>query len=263
MMTPSLEETITVDFVTSNASTGAAADADSTPTVEVFEDATDTAILTPTAVKRTDKTGNYRVPVACTAANGFEAGKSYNVVASATVNSVDGKGVVERFVMRTRDVDDIPTSAQLVAALPTAAEVALALASASVATTAVVGDLQVVMTLDGTPYSQSAAEIVLDQSATVDVQLDVELNDAALDMSSYTGFTLKGVDADGTALFEIAHASFGTGSAATGTVTCSITAAHTATATNNGRLEFRFTDGSDDYRAKWPRLKIKRSELPT
>jgi hypothetical protein len=109
-MSPKLEETIYVDFVTSS-STGAAADADSTPTAEVFEDATDTAIITPTVVKRTGKTGNYRIPVACTAANGFEAGKSYNVVASATVGGVAAKAVVATFQVRARSVDDVLATA--------------------------------------------------------------------------------------------------------------------------------------------------------
>jgi hypothetical protein len=109
-MNPSLAETITLDFITSSPTTGAAIDADSIPTCEVFEDTTDTAILTPTVVKRTGKTGNYRVPVACTTANGFEAGKSYNVIASATVGAVAAKAVVSTFQIRTNGADDLATS---------------------------------------------------------------------------------------------------------------------------------------------------------
>lgn len=105
-MNPKLTETIYVDFITSSPTTGAAIDADSLPTAEVFEDATDTAILSPTIVKRTGKTGNYRVPVVCTAANGFEAAKSYNVVVSATVGAVAAKAVIRTFQMRTTSVDD-------------------------------------------------------------------------------------------------------------------------------------------------------------
>ena len=99
-MNPELAETIYVDFVTSSPTTGAAIDADSTPTAEVFEDATDTAILSPTITKRTGKTGNYRVPVACTAANGFEVGKSYNVTVSATVGAVAAKASILTFQVR-------------------------------------------------------------------------------------------------------------------------------------------------------------------
>lgn len=108
-MTPKLEETITIDFVTS-ASTGAAADADSTPTCEVFEDATDTAVISPAVVKRASKTGNYRIPIACTAANGFETGKSYNVIASATVGGVAAKAKVAGFQMRSKLVSDLQDS---------------------------------------------------------------------------------------------------------------------------------------------------------
>lgn len=106
---PELEETIYVDFITSSPTTGAAADADSTPTCEIFEDTSDTAILTPTVVKRTSKTGNYRVPVVCTAANGFEAGKSYAVIVSATVGAVAAKARVSNFQVRTYGPDDVKT----------------------------------------------------------------------------------------------------------------------------------------------------------
>ena len=110
-MNPSLEETIYCDFITSSPTTGAAADADSLPTCEVFEDNTDTTVTTLTVTKRTGKTGNYRVPIPCTSANGFEAAKSYNVVASATVGGVAAKAIVATFQMRTRDTDDLSTYA--------------------------------------------------------------------------------------------------------------------------------------------------------
>lgn len=90
--------TVTLDFVTTSPTTGAAASASST-TVNVFEDANDTPILTPTASERSGHTGNYRVQVACTTANGFEVGKSYNVVVSATVSGVAAKAVIATFVI--------------------------------------------------------------------------------------------------------------------------------------------------------------------
>ncbi len=102
-MTPKLEETIYLDFIVSSA-TGAAADADSTPTAAVYEDATDVAILAPTVVKRTSLTGNYRVPVACTAANGFEADKSYNVIVSATIGGIAAKAKVGSFQVRAEKI---------------------------------------------------------------------------------------------------------------------------------------------------------------
>lgn len=101
-MNPALGETIVVDFTTARFDTGAATDADSTPTCEVFEDDTDTALTITggSIAKRTSKTGAYRIKVPCTAANGFEVGKSYTVHALATVNSVAGRGVVTQFVLR-------------------------------------------------------------------------------------------------------------------------------------------------------------------
>ena len=96
-----LGETIHLDCCTHNPSTGAVTDADSAPTCEVFEDATDAPILSGAMTKRTSKTGNYRVALACTTGNGFESGKSYNVVVSATVSSVTGKSVIARFIARS------------------------------------------------------------------------------------------------------------------------------------------------------------------
>jgi hypothetical protein len=99
-MNPELAETVYIDFITSSPTTGAAVDADTLPTAEVFEDATDTAIVTPTITKRTGKTGDYRVPVVCTSANGFEVGKSYNVIVAATVGGVAAKAIVQAFQVR-------------------------------------------------------------------------------------------------------------------------------------------------------------------
>jgi len=93
-----LGRTLYFDFIT-NTVVGVVSDADSLPTAEVFEDDTDTTVYSLTVTKRTGKTGDYRVPVACTAANGFEVGKSYNVIASATVGGTASKSVVGRFVI--------------------------------------------------------------------------------------------------------------------------------------------------------------------
>jgi len=93
-----LDEVLHFDAITSNPATGAVSDADSTPTWSIFEEDTDTAILSAqNFTKRTSLTGNYRGAATLSTANGFEVGKWYNVVASATVNSVAGKAVVMRF----------------------------------------------------------------------------------------------------------------------------------------------------------------------
>lgn len=107
MSDPKLGETIYLDFIT-NSSTGAAVDADSTPTAEVFANATDTTVVALTVTKRTSKTGNYRIAVPCTTGNGFAVDTSYNVVASATVSGVVAKNAVATFIVRANIVADVP-----------------------------------------------------------------------------------------------------------------------------------------------------------
>jgi len=108
-----LGDTITLDFTTHNPSTGAVSDADGLPTAEVFEDTTDTTVISLTVVKRTAKTGNYRVSIVATGANGFEVGKSYNVIASATVNAISAKSRIGSFTLdskRNADLQDLSLS---------------------------------------------------------------------------------------------------------------------------------------------------------
>jgi len=93
-----IDEVVYFDAITSTPSTSAAVDADSAPTFAVYEEATDTAILdAQTMTKRTALTGNYRGTVTASAANGFEAGKWYSVVATGIVGGVTGKCVVKNF----------------------------------------------------------------------------------------------------------------------------------------------------------------------
>jgi hypothetical protein len=93
-----LNDVIYFDFITSSPSTGAATDADSTPTFAIYENSTDTDIGSGgNATKRTSLTGNYRLTFTCSAANGFELDKWYNVIASATVSGIAGKAVVQKF----------------------------------------------------------------------------------------------------------------------------------------------------------------------
>jgi hypothetical protein len=93
-----IDEVVHFDVTTHHPSTGAVTDADSGPTYDVFEEATDTPILDDqTMTKRTSLTGNYRGSFTASAANGFEAGKWYSVVVSATVNSIAAKHVAMSF----------------------------------------------------------------------------------------------------------------------------------------------------------------------
>jgi hypothetical protein len=93
-----LGETLIADFIT-RLPTGAVSDADSTPAVAVYEDTTDTAILNPTPVKRTGLTGNYRVSIDMTTANGFEVGRNYNVIATVIAGGITDKARIAMFYL--------------------------------------------------------------------------------------------------------------------------------------------------------------------
>lgn len=104
-----LNEVVYFDVITSN-STGAATDADATPTFAVYEESTDTDIgIGGNFTKRTGLTGNYRASFTASTANGFEVGKWYTVVGSATVGSVAGKCICMSFRV---------TAAEAVAGVP-------------------------------------------------------------------------------------------------------------------------------------------------
>ena len=108
-----LGDTIVFDFTTHDPETGEVSDADITPTCEVFEDTDDTELLAPTITKRTGKTGDYRVSIEATTPNGFEIGKNYNVIVSATVNDIPAKARIATFTLESKrigDLNDIPQS---------------------------------------------------------------------------------------------------------------------------------------------------------
>lgn len=87
-----IDEAVYFDICTHTPSTGAVTDADATPTFDVYEEATDTGLLGATNfTKRTSLTGDYRGTFTASAANGFEAGKWYSVIASATVGGIAAK----------------------------------------------------------------------------------------------------------------------------------------------------------------------------
>jgi len=77
---------------THDPSTGALTDADALPAYRVYEEETATPVLTGTMSKLDDAntTGFYTESIACTAANGFEDGKTYIIYVSAAVGGVTG-----------------------------------------------------------------------------------------------------------------------------------------------------------------------------
>jgi len=96
-MTRQIDEAVTLDFTSHNPLTGQVSDADFLPTCEIFEDATDVPILTPVSTKRVGATGDYRVSFVTSPANGFEIGKSYNVIVTVTVVGVTAKARIDSF----------------------------------------------------------------------------------------------------------------------------------------------------------------------
>lgn len=87
-----IDDLLTFTVTTHRFDTGALTDADAVPAYRVYEDETGTAILTGNMAKLDDAgtTGFYSEQLTLSAANGFEAGKSYNVYVTAAVNSVTG-----------------------------------------------------------------------------------------------------------------------------------------------------------------------------
>ena len=89
-------------FGTSSTTTGAATNADSTPTVVVAEDGTDMG-YSPTVTNVA--TGLYKVEIAATSGNGFEAGRRYNLYAVATVGGITGRDGIGEFEVLAVDLN--------------------------------------------------------------------------------------------------------------------------------------------------------------
>jgi hypothetical protein len=87
-----IDDTLTFTAITHRFDTGALTDADAVPAYRIYEDETGTAILTGNTAKLDDAstTGFYSEQITLSAANGFEAGKSYSIYVTAAVNSVTG-----------------------------------------------------------------------------------------------------------------------------------------------------------------------------
>lgn len=95
-----LENNLTFSICTHDADTGALTDASAAPTYRIYEDETGTPILTGTMAKLDDAgtLGFYTELIACTTANGFEAGKSYTIYIEATVDGITG-GIAYAFTV--------------------------------------------------------------------------------------------------------------------------------------------------------------------
>jgi len=103
--------TVFYGFCLRDPATGNESDADSTPTFKVFEDdsASPLVLTGSTIAKRGSETGEYYVKFTINVADGFEAGKSYNVTARATVAGKTAKKTIASFAV------DLPGSTPVVA----------------------------------------------------------------------------------------------------------------------------------------------------
>ena len=83
---------LTFSVCTHEPATGVLTDADAVPIYRIYEDETSTPILTGSMSKLDDSntTGFYSEQIACTAANGFENGKSYTIYITAAVGGDTG-----------------------------------------------------------------------------------------------------------------------------------------------------------------------------
>jgi len=90
-----LEQTLTFTATTHNPSTLLAQDADDPPTYRVYEDENETPLLTGSMAlfDAANTDGIYTEQIVLSAANGFEVGKTYFIVKTATVDSFTGNAV--------------------------------------------------------------------------------------------------------------------------------------------------------------------------
>ena len=85
-------DNLTFSVTTHDPDTGVLTDASAVPAYRIYEDETASPILNDNMAKLDDAntTGFYTELIACTAANGFESGKSYTIYIEATVDSDKG-----------------------------------------------------------------------------------------------------------------------------------------------------------------------------
>ena len=85
-------DALVFSICTHDPDTGVLTDADAAPTYRVYENETGTAIANGSMAKLDDAntTGFYTESITCSAANGYENGKTYTVYIQATVDSDTG-----------------------------------------------------------------------------------------------------------------------------------------------------------------------------
>jgi hypothetical protein len=95
-----LQDTVYIVRGTFSPTTGALVAADSTPSAVWYEDGSTGLTTGITVTSNFDGvTGSYLIAIACTTANGFEAGKRYSIVMFATIEGVDQMAEIANFIL--------------------------------------------------------------------------------------------------------------------------------------------------------------------
>jgi len=93
-------QTVIKDFAISDPTTGMVSNADAV-SCQVFAGNNSTPLLTPVPVLRTGQIGDYCVTFVASAANGFVAGQSYNIVVEATIAGITAKATIDSFILQS------------------------------------------------------------------------------------------------------------------------------------------------------------------
>lgn len=114
-----IDQVLTVYLTASQFSTGASLDATGSPAYRIYEQTTDTPILTGSfaVLDNASTVGLYSASITLSAANGFEAGKCYAVYATATVDSVAAHTLADQFVVQATIASQVPTTAAIATAV--------------------------------------------------------------------------------------------------------------------------------------------------
>ena len=173
------------EFTTCRFDTGAATDADTTPTATATRNGADDAAFA-LSVAKID-TGRYKVTGAIPA--GYGAGTSVQISVAATVNSVAGKGVIDSFVMDSKRVGELNDAP----AAPTAAQVRQEL-DANSAKLAYL-DVPVSSRLAQASYAAAPTAVQVRQELDANSAKLAYLDAPVSSRSTYAGGTVAGVAA--------------------------------------------------------------------
>jgi len=115
-----LEDIVYVPVQTSSITTGAATDAETLPTWQMYEDNTATPVTTGSFASLNSQTGFYMAAITLAAASGYEKGRSYSLRVSATVGGIIGADVHALQIEAEVDANAVSTLVALAAGAITA-----------------------------------------------------------------------------------------------------------------------------------------------